>query len=73
MVGFCPRTARRAFPVAPSICLRADPYFTQWRYFDWYVGHAWAGGIFPIPEGRNQESTSESINAWYAIQLYGEA
>nr|BCB67682.1 beta-1,3-glucanase [Euglena gracilis] len=51
----------------------ADPYFTPWRHFDWYVGHAWAGGIYPLPEGRNQESTSESINAWYAIALYGEA
>ena len=52
---------------------RLDPHFTQWRHFDWYVGHAWAGGIFPLPQGRNQESNSESINAWTAIALYGEA
>ncbi|MFT7622296.1 MAG: endo-1,3(4)-beta-glucanase [Myxococcota bacterium] len=51
----------------------ADTHFTRWRPFDWFVGHSWAAGLFPFQDGRNQESTSEAINAWYAIALYGDA
>ena len=40
---------------------------------DWFVGHSWAAGIFPFADGRNQESSSESVNAWYAVSLYGLA
>eukprot|EP00906_Rhabdomonas_costata_P016143 RCo023166 len=51
----------------------SDPYFTRFRYFDWYVGHSWALGIVADPNGKNQESTSEAVNAWYGIYLYGLA
>jgi len=48
---------------------------SQWYPFtrtkDWYDGHAWASGIFPFADGKNQESTSESVNGWYAIYLWG--
>lgn len=51
----------------------ADPYFTQYRYFDWFEGHGFANGLGPGTSGRNQESTSEAINAWYSLVLWGEA
>jgi endo-1,3(4)-beta-glucanase len=51
----------------------SDPYFAPFRYFDWFVGHSWASGLVANPLGRNQESTSEAVNAWYGIYLYGEA
>jgi len=50
-----------------------DPLYTQHRFKDWYVGHSWASGLFPSASGRNQESVSEAINAWYGIALYGIA
>jgi len=50
-----------------------DPFFPQYRYFDWYAGHSWASGLMAFTSGRNQESTSEAINAWYAMQLFGDA
>ena len=37
------------------------------------VGHSWAAGLYEFGDSRNQESTSESVNGWYAISLYGLA
>ncbi len=54
----------------PSV---SDPYFTQYRMFDWFDGHGWAAGLFPFQDGRDQESSSESFNAWAGIALYGDA
>ena len=51
----------------------ADPLYPPMRHKDWFVGHSWAGGLFPSASGRNQESTSEAVNAWYAIALFGDA
>ena len=51
----------------------ADPYFTQYRMFDWFDGHGWAAGLFPFQDGRDQESSSESFNAWVGIAMYGDA
>ncbi len=48
-----------------------DPYFPQYRYFDWFEGHAFANGLVPGAVGRNQESTSEGVNAWYGLTLWG--
>lgn len=50
-----------------------DPYFTQLRHFDWFEGHSWAAGLQANGDGRNQESTSEAVNAWYGINLWGLA
>ena len=50
-----------------------DPHFTQLRHFDWYEGHSWAAGLQANGDGRNQESTSEAVNAWYGINLWGLA
>ncbi len=51
----------------------SDPFFTQYRMFDWFDGHGWASGLFPFQDGRDQESSSESFNAWAGIALYGDA
>lgn len=43
------------------------------RNFDPYAGHSWAGGdgIY-FGHGNNQESSSEAVNAWAALVLWGE-
>jgi endoglucanase Acf2 len=44
------------------------------RNFDAYEGHSWASGnAIPFDDGNNQESSSEAINAWAALILWGEA
>lgn len=49
-----------------------DPYFPIYRQKDWYQGNSWAGGIaMSYPNGRNQESSSESIAAYEAVSLFG--
>lgn len=50
-----------------------DEYFPHYRYFDWFEGHGMANGLGPTSTGRNQESSSEAVNAWYAITLWGAA
>ncbi len=52
---------------------KADPYFTTFRHKDWFEGHSWAAGIFEFADGRNQESSSEAVNAYYGLQLLGLA
>jgi endoglucanase Acf2 len=52
---------------------RADPMFSTLRCFDRYAGHSWASGDANFADGNNQESSSESLNAWYGIMLWGEA
>ena len=49
-----------------------DIFFPLYRMKDWYLGNSWAGGIgMANPNGRNQESSSESIAAYEAVSLYG--
>jgi len=52
---------------------RDRPDFPFLRNFDAYAGHSWAGGdgIY-FGQGNNQESSSEAINAWAALILWGE-
>ncbi|MCS7304417.1 MAG: glycosyl hydrolase [Thermoguttaceae bacterium] len=50
---------------------REDPLFPFLRCFDPYAGHSWASGLAPFADGNNQESSSEAMNAWYAIILWG--
>ena len=52
---------------------RDDPLFPYTRCFDFYAGHSWASGHANFGDGNNQESSSESLNAWYAMMLWGEA
>jgi endo-1,3(4)-beta-glucanase len=50
-----------------------DPHFPMTRNKDWFDGHSWASGLFPFGDSKNQESTSESVNAYYAVYLLGES
>ncbi len=49
---------------------RAD--FPFLRNFDPYESHSWASGIGLGEHGNNQESSSEAINAWVGLILWGE-
>ena len=52
---------------------RSDALFPHLRCFDKYAGHSWASGDSNFPDGNNQESSSESLNAWYGLMLWGAA
>lgn len=47
--------------------------FPAARHHDWYDGHSWASGVFPMPNGKSQESISEAVNAYYAVHVLGVA
>jgi len=49
-----------------------DSMFPHMRCFDAYAGHSWASGHADFGDGNNQESSSESMNAWYGMMLWGE-
>ncbi len=51
----------------------ADRLFPYLRTFDPYAGHSWASGHSKFADGNNNESSSEAINAWYGLILFGEA
>jgi endo-1,3(4)-beta-glucanase len=50
-----------------------DTYFPITRCKDWFVGHSWASGLFPFGDAKNQESSSESVNGYYGLYLWGLA
>ncbi|MCR5836405.1 MAG: InlB B-repeat-containing protein, partial [Lachnospiraceae bacterium] len=52
-----------------SACGNAYPYL---RCFAPFEGHSYASGFQDEKDGNNQESTSEAINAWAGIILFGE-
>lgn len=52
---------------------KANNRFTRLRHFDPYEGHSWASGYAPTYDGSDQESSSETINAWAGMILWGEA
>ncbi len=51
---------------------RGSSAFPFLRNFDPYEGHSWASGIGLGEWGNNQESSSEAINAWVGLILWGE-
>ncbi|KAI1316605.1 hypothetical protein EDD11_009730 [Mortierella claussenii] len=51
---------------------KADLHFPVFRSFDWFMGHSWSQGIFVSADGKDEESTSEDINLYYAISLWGK-
>ena len=51
---------------------RGSAEFPFLRNFDPYEGHSWASGIGMGEMGNNQESSSEAINAWVGLILWGE-
>ncbi|CAL0299113.1 unnamed protein product [Lupinus luteus] len=48
-------------------------FYTPLRCFDLYALHSWAGGLTEFSDGRNQESTSEAVHAYYSASLLGLA
>jgi endoglucanase Acf2 len=57
---------------------RTNTKYPFLRNFDPYAGHSWASGHADydagmMPGGNNQESSSEAINAWTALIIWGEA
>ncbi len=70
-----PALAEQYAPVADLLAAdiaspQATDSFPQYRNFDPYSGHAWASGSSPFADGNNQESSSESVNAWNALALW---
>ena len=51
---------------------RGSADFPYLRNYDPYEGHSWASGVGLGEWGNNQESSSEAINAWAALILWGE-
>ncbi len=49
-----------------------DHFFPVTRNKDWFEWHSWAAGLFEFADGRNQESTSEALMAYYGLMLLGE-
>ena len=54
---------------APS----ASKEFPRLRAYDVYASHSWASGVSAFADGNNQESSSEAVNAWAGLQLWGQA
>ncbi len=52
---------------------RNDALFPFLRCFDPYAGHSWASGNARFGDGNNQESSSEAMNAWTGMILWGQA
>ncbi|TYL36744.1 glycoside hydrolase family 81 [Natronococcus pandeyae] len=51
---------------------RNDGEYPFLRNHDPYAGHSWASGTALFDEGNNQESSSESLNAYAAMIEWGE-
>ncbi|MGO8670174.1 MAG: glycosyl hydrolase, partial [Capsulimonadaceae bacterium] len=49
---------------------RTDTTYPFFRTFDIWQGHSWAGGT-SSPGGENQESSSEAMDSWTGMFLYG--
>jgi endo-1,3(4)-beta-glucanase len=56
-----------------NLSIKSNSNYTRLRMFDLYKLHSWAGGLTEFLDGRNQESTSEAVNAYYAAALMGMA
>ncbi|KAG0144822.1 hypothetical protein CROQUDRAFT_46721 [Cronartium quercuum f. sp. fusiforme G11] len=49
-----------------------DVYFPFSRHFDWFLGHCLATGLQSSTFGKNEESSSEDINFFYAVKTWAE-
>jgi len=52
---------------------RSSERYPFLRHFSPYAGHSWADGEALFQDGNNQESSSEAMNAWYGLYLWGKA
>jgi endo-1,3(4)-beta-glucanase len=48
-----------------------DSEFPLYRHFDWFAGHSSSHGLIPFFDGKDQESTSEAMNFYYSLYLWG--
>ena len=46
--------------------------FPRVRHKDWWAGHSYASGLFPMASGKAQESSSEAVHAYYAMTLLAQ-
>jgi Glycosyl hydrolase family 81 C-terminal domain len=60
-------TQLTAFIAATAIATTTQPLQ------DFFDGHSWASGLFSQANGKSQESSSEAVNAYYAVYLMGLA
>lgn len=51
---------------------RKDPFFPEWRSFDFFNGHSFAHGIFASGDGKDEESSSEDYHFAYGMKLYAK-
>lgn len=58
--------------VADIASYSASSDFPSDRYYDSYTQHSWAAGLAPFADGNNQESSSEAVNAWNGVALWGQ-
>ncbi|EGZ28383.1 putative endo-1,3-beta-glucanase, partial [Phytophthora sojae] len=49
-----------------------DEYFPRFRHFSWYLGHSYSHGVTPMADGKDEESTSEDVNFYYGMMLWGK-
>ena len=72
-----PGVVERYAPVmtllAADIASSGGEHFPTRRAFDPYGSHSWASGTSPFADGNNQESVSESVNAYAGLELWAQA
>ncbi|KAL3673353.1 hypothetical protein V7S43_001069 [Phytophthora oleae] len=49
-----------------------DSYFPKFRHFSWFLGHSYSHGVTPMADGKDEESTSEDVNFYYGMMLWGK-
>ncbi|KAL3673369.1 hypothetical protein V7S43_001085 [Phytophthora oleae] len=49
-----------------------DTYFPKFRHFSWFLGHSYSHGVTPMADGKDEESTSEDVNFYYGMMLWGK-
>uniref|UniRef100_A0A6V7QZ38 glucan endo-1,3-beta-D-glucosidase n=1 Tax=Ananas comosus var. bracteatus TaxID=296719 RepID=A0A6V7QZ38_ANACO len=54
-----------------TLSRKQDASYARLRCFDLWKLHSWAGGLTEFADGRNQESMSEAVNAYYSAALLG--
>lgn len=59
--------------IALDLANLTNEKYPRLRTYSVYEGHSWADGDAGFGDGNNQESTSEALNAWYGLKIWGEA
>ncbi|KAF1785238.1 Endo-1,3(4)-beta-glucanase [Phytophthora cactorum] len=44
----------------------------DFRHFSFYLGHSYSHGVTPMLDGKDEESTSEDVNFYYGMKLWGQ-